>query len=1082
MRPIQSLLFLSLLLAAFPVSLVLAQTAGPTEVVQQLALSGEDRTLTVQVEQWPDQAREAFQQLLRASVRDQRQALADDPLVAAQRLAETYAEVWTDEFLLRELGRFRSWPFAERELRIVADSLRLAGRDAYWEQGIDAALVLWQESLEISTEIGDSTGVARALGNIGVTWYAAGQLDSAAAYYRRAYDLAVSQGDFRTAANGLTNLASIRVDRSDLRSARELYGQAARMHERVGDHRGLAADRHNQGLISLQLHDYDGARRRFADALAINRRYSYLDGVGTNLLGLADISLETGASGEADSIVREADRAFREAQDEAGVAAAAHRYGIVKLRRGDYRRASASLLEAAEQYQRLGWPVEASEALRDASTASAAAGDLDRSSGLLRRAEALLEERSEYVSSAAELALARGDLALRFNDPAESSRQFGRAAALFAEAADEIGRAEALQGEGQARLASREYRTAADLLNRALQVQQAWRVASSPAYTRVLLAYAEEMAGDRESGQTRLILALDELTELGDSYGFVMTLLALGESELRVGAPSAANEYFRQGLEVEVGRSSPSLTWRLHAGRGEAYRMLGDPAQAAAEFDASVIQIERVARTVAMDSRRSSYLLDKWEVYAGLADAQLSQGRVAAAFETSERLRARQMLAMLDRGRIHSISGADTGLVEREQDLRQHIAALETGMGRRQLEHTSVRGSADEIDRSLQVQLDRAHTEYARLLDEIRERVPEFAELVNPSIATGMEVVAALQPDEAFLEYLVSDSTTLVFVLTPDSTAALDLGLPARPLSVLVDFARSEIDEATSTSLTGGTLGSLTSLYRQLIAPIEAAGLLDGIRRLTISPHGELHYLPFQSLREEGEAGGYLVERYDIRYVPSASVWRQLDSRAVSRASGQVLILAPDLERLPGAKREAVELGRRFGDGATLLVGSDASERALRELAGPYEVVHLATEGALNKANPLFSYLALASTGSDDGRLEVHEVAGLDLRAELVTLSACETALGSGAQADVPAGDDWLGFVRAFLFAGASNVLATLWRVDDLATADFMSEFYGLLAEGMRPAEALAITQRRILAEPSTRQPFYWAGFVLSGN
>jgi CHAT domain-containing protein len=109
-------------------------------------------------------------------------------------------------------------------------------------------------------------------------------------------------------------------------------------------------------------------------------------------------------------------------------------------------------------------------------------------------------------------------------------------------------------------------------------------------------------------------------------------------------------------------------------------------------------------------------------------------------------------------------------------------------------------------------------------------------------------------------------------------------------------------------------------------------------------------------------------------------------------------------------------------------------------------------------------------------------VAGLDLRAELVTLSACETALGSGAQADVPAGDDWLGFVRAFLFAGASNVLATLWRVDDLATADFMSEFYGLLAEGMRPAEALAITQRRILAEPSTRQPFYWAGFVLSGN
>jgi CHAT domain-containing protein len=175
-------------------------------------------------------------------------------------------------------------------------------------------------------------------------------------------------------------------------------------------------------------------------------------------------------------------------------------------------------------------------------------------------------------------------------------------------------------------------------------------------------------------------------------------------------------------------------------------------------------------------------------------------------------------------------------------------------------------------------------------------------------------------------------------------------------------------------------------------------------------------------------------------------------------------------------------LGARFGDSATVLLGSEASERALKALNGPYEVVHLATEGALNRANPLFSYLRLDSTGLEDGRLEVHEVAGLDLRARLVTLSACETALGSGALADVPAGDDWLGFVRAFLYAGASDVLATLWRIDDQATADFMSQFYEMVEAGMRPAEALAATQRLFLSEPSTRQPFYWAGFVLSGS
>ena len=126
--------------------------------------------------------------------------------------------------------------------------------------------------------------------------------------------------------------------------------------------------------------------------------------------------------------------------------------------------------------------------------------------------------------------------------------------------------------------------------------------------------------------------------------------------------------------------------------------------------------------------------------------------------------------------------------------------------------------------------------------------------------------------------------------------------------------------------------------------------------------------------------------------------------------------------------------------------------------------------------------MELAPNGSDDGRLEVHEVFALRLSARLLVLSACQTALGSGAVADVPPGEDWVGLVEGFLYAGAANVLATLWSVEDRATARLMSSFYRELASGRSESAALAEAQRAALKDPRTAHPFYWAGFVLSGG
>ena len=184
----------------------------------------------------------------------------------------------------------------------------------------------------------------------------------------------------------------------------------------------------------------------------------------------------------------------------------------------------------------------------------------------------------------------------------------------------------------------------------------------------------------------------------------------------------------------------------------------------------------------------------------------------------------------------------------------------------------------------------------------------------------------------------------------------------------------------------------------------------------------------------------------------------------------------------PASGAEVAAIGRFGGPDSRVVVGSAATEAAFRREAANRRVIHLATYGVLNKQNPLFSFVDLAPDGDNDGELAVHEVFGLDLAADLVVLSACQTGLGSGALGDVPAGDDWIGLARAFLSAGAGRVIATLWPVQDQASAALMERFYQRYRLEPDPGRALAVAQRSLLADPATASPYYWAGFELVGG
>ena len=178
---------------------------------------------------------------------------------------------------------------------------------------------------------------------------------------------------------------------------------------------------------------------------------------------------------------------------------------------------------------------------------------------------------------------------------------------------------------------------------------------------------------------------------------------------------------------------------------------------------------------------------------------------------------------------------------------------------------------------------------------------------------------------------------------------------------------------------------------------------------------------------------------------------------------------------LPAAEAEVADIKKRFAT-ASVFTGKEASKsRALEALRGEFDIVHFATHGNYAEAAPLDSGLLLAPTGPDDGRLTALEIFKLRLKGCSVVLSACQTALGRS-----PTGSEIVGLNRSFLYAGAPSVLATLWSIDDKATASFMGSLYGSLERKAGMAESLRSAQMDMIRQG--REPYYWAAFVLTGR
>lgn len=1029
----------------------------------------------------PDSARTRIQRLL-ASAATSDASRAAGALDSAGRLAEALRREWGDAFPSKVVERFTAWSLPRRQGKVRADSLRLAGNEAFAREGPLAAIGVWRRSVAEAEAAGDSAGIAAGWGNLGSGWLAASNTDSAGVYLRKSRRLALAIEDYRTTGNAMASLANVARSLGRLQEAHTLYRQASEYRARVGDTRGRAADLNNLGLIAEALGELDSAAARYREALSLNQDAARDGPAAANLVNLGNLASVRGAYREAAQSYQAAIRIRRARNERPEQATALYDLGLLEVRRGDFPAAQRDLRESLELYQASGLADGAVAARIALSNVCMAMGQVHEAVQELRSAEQLASGDGVEPGTRAELALVAAEMGLALSNLPEAGRRFSDAARLYGELGDVPGQAAAAEGHGALLLSQARPVEARAHLARAIALRTRHGDLRAVARSRLLLGRAELGVGAGQAARRALDSALTAFRSLDDALGEAAAAEGLGRLELRAGNTTRARRYFAAGLDNLGTLRFPALSWTLRAGLADALQLLGDSDSAASVLRYAIDEIEHVRGLIPVQQWREGYLADKWSVYGQLVRLEHRAGRAASAFAVSERMRARQLLDQLSRGRIRPPS-LHPEIVATEQDLRHRIAelvlaeandAVRPDRHREATRRTDARATRDQ-------ELARAQRAYAEVLDRIREASPQYAGLLGGATTSFAEVRQRLGQGDAILNYLVLDSVTVVFALTSDSILSIEVPLTREAVAGLVDFTRNQIAQPSTDATRQLWRPPLRRLYRALIEPVERAGMLRGKHRLLIVPHAELHYLPFAALLSDGPRETYLIERFEVAHAPSVSSWVRLGRRSPQAPARAVLAVAPHPASLPGTRSEVLAMGRRYGADARTLIGDDATEGRFLRAVQNQDIVHLATYGVLNKRNPLFSYVQLRPDGSSDGRLEVHEAYGLRLRAKVLILSACETGVRAGAMAEVPAGDDWVGLVEAFLQAGAENVVATLWEVDDRATAKVMEAFYANLAPTGSTSIALAQAQRIVLAVPQTRGPFYWAGFTLSG-
>jgi CHAT domain-containing protein len=612
------------------------------------------------------------------------------------------------------------------------------------------------------------------------------------------------------------------------------------------------------------------------------------------------------------------------------------------------------------------------------------------------------------------------------------------------------------------------------------------------ARTHALMGQVYERQGKIEKARQFFQTALAEFSKLADRVNESATLYALGRLELKSNNLELAESYLRQSIEVT-----------------ENIRRVSTSGDLMAAFSATV------------HDRYESYI----ECLMRKSQTQDSKSLVVRAFETSELARARSLTELLRTTQTVLVPGIDPQLAEREKSLRQALKVKEDSKVSL-LEKTYTKEELQSLD----VDLAKLEKEYQDVTQIIRARYPSYQQVTAPTAWDIKQIQEQVIVDDQtlLLEYGLGLDKSYVWAVTRNDLKSYELP----PLPQINDAAQKlyELLKTSDGSKNANELAQATRELSQLILSPVTAELKKS--RVIVVADGPLHYIPFQILTPTADSDQPLVATTEVINSPSASILGQLrqesfrkkpptevlaafgdpvfasnyaQRRDADRDEHVAALTYPEEERWRQAQRdiaadagslnptniqplffakyELASLQKVAGTETFLATGFDATPEKLKNTdLTKYAILHFATHGILNPKRPENSGLFLSTVNRDgrpqNGFVGLEDIYGLRAPVSLVVLSACQTGLGKDVR-----GEGLIGLTRGFMYAGASSVVSSLWKVEDEVTAELMKNFYtNMLQRGMPPAAALRAAQNHIREQPQWRSPYYWAAFTFQGD
>lgn len=993
---------------------------------------------------------------------------------------------------------------------------------------------------------GASPAVLRRIGNVwGNRCLARNDFHGAEQHFRLMLSASQKLGEENLGvASSFNQLGLVGLYQDDLSSADKYFQKSLAIREKlVPNTLTLAGTLDNLGVVATRSSQLPRAETYLLRSAAIREKLSpesqplagTLINLGSVYYYLGDFDKGEAASRHALSILH------RLAPGNVGEARVLNNLGDLETDRGDLKQAEIYLQQALTIKKRLAPDSgDVGTTLINLARIYAKTGELNRAEDYYHQGLAIARkiaptslDVAEDLTYLGELALQRGDL--------ESAETWLKGALDMGQKAapDNLNVATSLIDLGNVELARAHGNLAEQFYLRALRIQET-RAPHTPDIVLTLTSLADLASKRGKTEQAEQYLNRARAVFEGRTprnLQFAMVLNGLGEAALTKLDLTAAEKYFRQALDIRADLI-PGTTAHAETLNGLALTLREENRLSEADrtfaqaLDALENQTAHLGGTTEI---RYGFRGLHAKIYQQYIDLLMAERQSERAFQVLERSRARTVLETLAMVHADIRKGVDPKLLEQARSIQADIGA-KADRRAKSLSGEHATAQVAQVEKEL-AELRSLESE---VNSQIRSASPAYAALTQPIPLDARGVQKnLLDAQSVLLEYALGDARSYLFVVTRTSLRVYPLPSRAR-ISRLARIVYRSITER-SRRFPRENLAqrqerfaraeekydrAATELSTMILGPVLRS--LNGMRLLIVSD-GALQYLPFAALPAAIQDRTPIVATHEVINLPSATVvatLRQLESRR-QPATKLVAVLADpvfgrrdtrvsglgesppsppppsasapveshmarsvrdvglsSLPRLPFSREEAAVIVATAPPGqAEAFLDFDASRTiALGQDLAEYKIVHFATHGLLDSGHPEFSGLVLSLVdrqGSpQNGFVTLEDIYNLDWKADLVALSACETALGKAIQ-----GEGLTGLTQGFMFAGAPRVMASLWSVDDAATASLMAGFYkGVLNEGLSPGEALRSTQVRMWKQKRWRNPYYWGGFVLQGE